>query len=177
MRLTQSAIRTHLSETQAFDMTEPKDSAEPLQILPAGLPRRYAEYRPAGAAALAAPPTNVGGYDELVAYFQTTGKPWYGFSERSAERGYEQLDEQKLIRQHPTFERDRISPINVRPVVYRAVNEPFDTHTKLKRQGKASRAIRKKNGSAGTQVAPESAPALGSKGAALPQNRRRTRES
>jgi hypothetical protein len=56
-------------------MTEPQDSAEPQQKLPAGLPRRYAEYRPVDAVASAAPPTNVGGYDELLAYFQARGKP------------------------------------------------------------------------------------------------------
>jgi hypothetical protein len=55
-------------------MTEPRDSAEPLQILPPGLPRGYAEYTPADAVAPAAPPTNVGGYDELVAYFHARGQ-------------------------------------------------------------------------------------------------------
>jgi hypothetical protein len=54
-------------------MTDRGDSDEPLQRLPAGLPRRYAEYKPAPAAP-AIPPTNVGGYDELLAHFRSLGK-------------------------------------------------------------------------------------------------------
>jgi len=54
-------------------MTDPGDSDEPLQQLPAGLPRRYAEYKPAPAEP-AIPPTNVGGYDDLLALFRSLGK-------------------------------------------------------------------------------------------------------
>lgn len=55
-------------------MSEPQDSAEPLQNLPAGLPRRYAEYKPVDEAfSSLVPPTNVGGYDELLAYFNARG--------------------------------------------------------------------------------------------------------
>jgi hypothetical protein len=49
---------------------EPNDSAEPLQKLPAGLPRRYAEYKPVDSHMSVPPPTNVGGYDELLRYFR-----------------------------------------------------------------------------------------------------------
>lgn len=51
-------------------MSVPEDSAEPLQRLPAGLPRRYAEYKPVDSDAAVPPPTNVGGYDELLKYFR-----------------------------------------------------------------------------------------------------------
>lgn len=56
-------------------MKDPEDSAEPLQKLPPGMPRRYAEYRPADRQQPGPPPTNVGGYDELLAHFQATGMP------------------------------------------------------------------------------------------------------
>jgi hypothetical protein len=54
-------------------MTDAEDSAEPLQKLPPGIPRRYAEYRPADLQTSGPPPTNVGGYDELIAHFRTNG--------------------------------------------------------------------------------------------------------
>ena len=56
-------------------MIDPEGSAEPLQSLPPGMPRRYAEYRPAGWQQPGPPPTNVGGYDELLAHFHSTGMP------------------------------------------------------------------------------------------------------
>lgn len=54
-------------------MTDPDHPVEPLQKLPPGMPRRFAEYRPADMQAPAPPPTNVGGYDELLAHFQANG--------------------------------------------------------------------------------------------------------
>lgn len=50
-----------------------EESAEPLQKLPEGMPRRYAEYKPVIPGSAAPPPTNVGGYDELLDYFQQRG--------------------------------------------------------------------------------------------------------
>lgn len=55
-------------------MSIPEDPAEPLQKLPAGMPRRYAEYRPVTSGAVEPPPTNVGGYEELLDYFQQRGQ-------------------------------------------------------------------------------------------------------
>jgi hypothetical protein len=72
-------------------------------------------------------------------------KDWYGFSERTAERGYRELNLAKLIREHEAYERDPRSPINLRRVYHRAFNEPFDTATRHKRQDKAAKAMRKKN--------------------------------
>ncbi|MFE4837568.1 DUF6278 family protein [Arthrobacter sp. NPDC056691] len=55
-------------------MNIPEDPDEPLQKLPAGMPRRYAEYKPVTSNAVVPPPTNVGGYDELLSYFQEQGQ-------------------------------------------------------------------------------------------------------
>ena len=54
-------------------MSDPQDFAEPLQKLPTGMPRRYAEYRPVHRQQSTPPPTNVGGYDELTAHFESNG--------------------------------------------------------------------------------------------------------
>lgn len=51
-----------------------EDSAEPLQKLPEGMPRSYAEYKPVTSGSAASPPTHVGGYDELLNYFQDRGQ-------------------------------------------------------------------------------------------------------
>jgi hypothetical protein len=55
-------------------MSIPEDPGQPLQKLPAGMPRRYAEYKPVTSDAVEPPPTNVGGYDELLSYFQERGQ-------------------------------------------------------------------------------------------------------
>ncbi|HEY3575708.1 MAG TPA: DUF6278 family protein [Arthrobacter sp.] len=55
-------------------MSIPEDPDEPLQKLPAGMPRRYAEYKPVTSDTVVPPPTNVGGYGELLAYFQERGQ-------------------------------------------------------------------------------------------------------
>ncbi|MBD1544454.1 hypothetical protein G9E11_19865 [Arthrobacter sp. IA7] len=56
-------------------MSIPEDPAEHLQKLPEGMPIRYAEYRPVPSDAVEPPPTNVGGYEELLGYFQQRGQP------------------------------------------------------------------------------------------------------
>ncbi|RAM37218.1 DUF6278 family protein [Arthrobacter globiformis] len=55
-------------------MSIPEDPDEPLQKLPAGMPRRYAEYKPVTSDAVVPPPTSVGGYSELLSYFQERGQ-------------------------------------------------------------------------------------------------------
>ena len=55
-------------------MSSPDDSPEPLQRLPSGIPWRYAEYKPVDSEVSASPPTNVGGYDELLRYFRDRGQ-------------------------------------------------------------------------------------------------------
>lgn len=42
-------------------MSIPEGPAEPLQKLPGGMPRRYAEYMPVTSDAMVPPPTNAGG--------------------------------------------------------------------------------------------------------------------
>lgn len=55
-------------------MSGPEDPDEPLQKLPAGMPRRYAEYKSVTSDAVLPPPTNVGGYNELLSCFQERGQ-------------------------------------------------------------------------------------------------------
>lgn len=56
-------------------MSEPGELfGERLQRLPPGLPRRYAEYKPVQEGPPVPPPTNVGGYDSLLAYFHSRGE-------------------------------------------------------------------------------------------------------
>jgi hypothetical protein len=55
-------------------MNTTEDPDEPVEELPAGMPRRYAEYKPVTSDAVLPPPTNVGGYDELLSYFQERGQ-------------------------------------------------------------------------------------------------------
>lgn len=55
-------------------MSDADDStAEPLQELPAGMARGYAEYKPVDSASPAPPPTHVGGYAELIYWFRANG--------------------------------------------------------------------------------------------------------
>jgi hypothetical protein len=54
-------------------MSDPDENEEPLQSLPPGMARRYAEYRPATPGELLPPPTNVGGYDDLLEYCRLKG--------------------------------------------------------------------------------------------------------
>jgi hypothetical protein len=55
-------------------MSISEDPDEPLQKLPAGMPRRYAAYKPVTSDAVVPPPTNVSGYDELLSYLQERGQ-------------------------------------------------------------------------------------------------------
>lgn len=54
-------------------MTDPAPSWEPLQELPPGIARYYADYKPVRSSAPVPRPTNVGGYDQLLTYFHTLG--------------------------------------------------------------------------------------------------------
>jgi Family of unknown function (DUF6278) len=54
-------------------MSDPDENEEPLQSLPPGMARRYAEYRPATPGELLPPPTNFGGYDDLLEYCRLKG--------------------------------------------------------------------------------------------------------
>lgn len=89
---------------------------------------------------------------------------WYGFSERTAERGYRELRSAKLIQERETYERDPNTPIKTRRVYYRAFYEPFDTGSRHTRQGQAAKAMKKNSGFGGPVEASKPAPALGSTG-------------
>ncbi|UVJ39913.1 DUF6278 family protein [Arthrobacter sp. CJ23] len=54
-------------------MSGSDDSAEPPQLLPAGLPKGHAEYNPEDAPPSVQALTDVGGYDELLAVFKARG--------------------------------------------------------------------------------------------------------
>ncbi|MFJ6281247.1 DUF6278 family protein [Arthrobacter subterraneus] len=54
-------------------MSDPDEIAEPLQSLPAGMARRYAEYMPVNPEEPKPPPTNVGGYDDLLEFCRSKG--------------------------------------------------------------------------------------------------------
>ncbi|WP_157372316.1 DUF6278 family protein [Arthrobacter sp. Soil736] len=55
-------------------MNDRDDSTEPLHRLPAAMPRRFAEYKPAVSEVSSSPPTNVGGYEELLDLFHQRGQ-------------------------------------------------------------------------------------------------------
>ncbi|MFF5791272.1 DUF6278 family protein [Paeniglutamicibacter sp. NPDC012692] len=55
-------------------MNDPFEPAEPLPRLPAPPPRYFGEYKPVDPTDTAPPPTNVGGYDELLQYFRVRGQ-------------------------------------------------------------------------------------------------------
>lgn len=76
----------------------------------------------------------------------TQVKEWYGFSERTAERGYRELREAHLTREHPQWVVDTKSPINARLVHHRAFNEPWDTATRLARQTESQAAVKRIQG-------------------------------
>lgn len=54
-------------------MSDPDENEEPLQSLPPGMARRYAEYRPATPGEPLPPLTNVGGYYDLLEYCRLKG--------------------------------------------------------------------------------------------------------
>jgi hypothetical protein len=54
-------------------MPDRDETDESLQSLPPGMPRRYAEYKPVGPGKPSPPPTNVGGYDDLLNYCRGKG--------------------------------------------------------------------------------------------------------
>lgn len=54
-------------------MSDPDENEEPLQSLPPGMARRYAGYRPETPGGPLPPPTNVGGYDDLLEYCRLKG--------------------------------------------------------------------------------------------------------
>jgi len=69
---------------------------------------------------------------------------YYGISERTAERGYRELEKEKLLRQRVQKVVDHRHPVGRRPVCHRALESPFSTRDRMVLQGKTRSAVRKK---------------------------------
>lgn len=67
---------------------------------------------------------------------------WYGFSERTAERGYGELIDSGVMRVHKQMKRDTRSPIGLRPVHHRTLLGPYETQTRKDVQRNARRRVR-----------------------------------
>ncbi|MEV4705456.1 hypothetical protein [Actinoplanes sp. NPDC049316] len=84
---------------------------------------------------------------------------WYGISERTAERGYRELREQKtpdgapLLLEHPQYKRDARSPTGYRTVVHRALSAPYSQAARAALQLTAKKAVRR-HAAASTAVDP-----------------------
>ena len=61
---------------------------------------------------------------------------WYGFSERTAERGYNKLVKAGVMRVHTQMVRDHRSPIGLRPVFHRTLLGPYETQVRRDAQKK-----------------------------------------
>jgi hypothetical protein len=67
---------------------------------------------------------------------------WYGISERTAERGYQQLNQAKVLLQRRQVVVDPRSPTGLRAVWHRALDDPYNTDARAKLQRKTRRAVR-----------------------------------
>jgi hypothetical protein len=74
---------------------------------------------------------------------------WYGISERTAERGYKELREQKVddstpvLLEHHQYKRDPRSPTGYRTVVHRALAGPYSQAARADLQLTAKNAVRR----------------------------------
>ncbi|WP_051772809.1 hypothetical protein [Saccharothrix sp. NRRL B-16314] len=69
---------------------------------------------------------------------------WYGISERTAERGYRELDTAGVLTHHVQKIVDHRHPIGRRTVHHRALVPPFGTRDRMVLQGRTRAAVRKK---------------------------------
>ena len=67
---------------------------------------------------------------------------WYGFSERTAERGYRELDQAGLVRVHRQLVRDSRMPRGVRAQYHRTLLGAFSTQSRRDAQARARAARR-----------------------------------
>jgi hypothetical protein len=74
---------------------------------------------------------------------------WYGISERTAERGYRELDDTGYLQTKIQKVADPRHPAKRREVYWRALGGPFSTNARIRLQRRATRAARK----AGTSTA------------------------
>ncbi|MGW5740824.1 hypothetical protein [Amycolatopsis sp. NPDC003861] len=69
---------------------------------------------------------------------------WYGISERTAERGYRELDQAGVLIQRPVKVLDHRHPAGRRTVHHRALSSPFGTRDRQRLQRKTRKAVKKK---------------------------------
>jgi hypothetical protein len=67
---------------------------------------------------------------------------WYGVSERTAERGFQELSREKLLMTKVQKVRDRNHPAGRREDTWRAIASPYSTHDRVAIQAVAVRAAR-----------------------------------
>jgi hypothetical protein len=83
-------------------------------------------------------------------------KDWYGISERTAERGYQQLrgervaPDEPLLRVHKQVVVDLRSPTGLRPIHHRALADPYSQEARAKARATAQREIQRKAQKAAT---------------------------
>jgi hypothetical protein len=69
-------------------------------------------------------------------------KQWYGFSERTAERGYRELADATLVRVHRQLMRDSRAPRGVKSVYHRILLGAFGTQARRDAQRTARQKVR-----------------------------------
>ncbi|MBQ1017975.1 hypothetical protein KBX71_08865 [Micromonospora sp. D93] len=73
---------------------------------------------------------------------------WYGISERTAERGYRELRQQRtavgepVLREHRQVVVDARSPTGLRPIWHRALSDPYSQTARARMQSRSARAVR-----------------------------------
>lgn len=67
---------------------------------------------------------------------------WYGISERTAERGYNELRKQNVLLTRVQQIQDPAMPNGVRPVTWRALATPYSTHARQALQDKTRHRVR-----------------------------------
>lgn len=70
-------------------------------------------------------------------------QPWYGVSERTAERGYRELDKTGLLKTKVQRIADARHPAGRREKYWRAMDGPFSTQGRARMQRRATKAARK----------------------------------
>lgn len=67
---------------------------------------------------------------------------WYGISERTAERGYNELAGQGILLTHPQTVPDRRAPSGIRTVWWRALSEPYSKESREALQAKTRQRMK-----------------------------------
>jgi hypothetical protein len=125
----------------------------------------------------------------LIMLAETTTKPtfsmavqrapgWYGISERTAERGYQQLrvqhmpDGAQLLREHLQLVADAHSPTGLREVWHRTLAEPFSKDARRRLQRTSARAAARRAEKKAAVTAANDAPTTAKK--TTPKKKKKT---